>query len=101
MRIQSARAVYRRVSKIIWLQWRSIMIVTFILVDVIFFSVIFIYLNNIQSDLVQHYDNLEPWIMCLITHPKEEDRGQCLDLGASVFVNEATVNAILLMLSVS
>jgi hypothetical protein len=42
---------------------------------------------------------LEPWLLCLIQH--NGDKNQCLDLAASLVVNEATVMAVLMLLSVS
>lgn len=99
MRTRSARAVYRRVRKVLWLQWRGITIVVFILVDVVFFSVVFIWLNSITSHATEDIDELKPYIGCLLQNAK--DPSPCYALGQSLSVDESTVIAILMMLSVA
>ncbi|KAI5375043.1 hypothetical protein J4E82_006343 [Alternaria postmessia] len=99
LRNRSARAVYRRVRKVLYLQWRGITIVVFILVDVIFFSIVFIWLNSVTSHATDNVEELVPYIMCLMenpTNPKE-----CFDLGQDMAVDQSTVTAILMMLSIA
>jgi hypothetical protein len=99
MRTRSARAVYRRVRKVLWLQWRGITVVVFILVDVIFFSVVFIWLNSLTSHAVERMDDLKPFLLCLVQNPT--DPTPCFPLGQGLAVNESTVIAILMMLSIA
>jgi hypothetical protein len=99
VRTRSARAVYRRVSKVVWLQWRGITVVVFILVDVIFFSVVFVYLNAVETHAVDDLDKATPYLLCLMSNPTKPD--SCFELGQALFVNQSTVIAVLLMLSVS
>jgi hypothetical protein len=99
VRTRSAKAVYRRVKKVVWLQWRGLTIVVFILVDVIFFSVVFVYLNSVETDAAEHLDKAMPYLFCLVSNAA--DVSKCFELGQSLFVNMSTVIAILMMLSVS
>jgi hypothetical protein len=99
VRTRSARAVYRRVRKVVWLQWRGITIVVFILVDVIFFSVVFVYLNSVETHAADDLEKAMPFLLCLISNPTTHDK--CYSLGQDLFVNMSTVVAILIMLSVS
>lgn len=99
VRTRSARAVYRRVRKVLWLQWRGITIVVFILVDVIFFSVVFIWLNSLQSHARDDLQDLQPYIQCLIKSPF--DAQPCLQYGQALAINQSTVIAILMMLSIA
>ncbi|KAF2634276.1 hypothetical protein P280DRAFT_280403 [Massarina eburnea CBS 473.64] len=99
VRTRSARAVYRRVRKVLWLQWRGITIVVFILVDVIFFSVVFIYLNSVTMHAVDDVEKAMPFLLCLIKNPANHD--QCAVFAESLFVNKSTVIAILIMLSLA
>jgi hypothetical protein len=99
MRTRSARAVYRRVRKVLWLQWRGITIVVFILVDVIFFSVVFIWLNSLTSHARDNVEELRPFLFCLMNSPS--DPSSCFELGQDLAVNESTVIAILMMLSIA
>lgn len=99
VRTQTARAVYQRLKKVLWLQWRGICIVTIILVDVIFFSIVFVQLDGMQSSILSHLDKVEPWLVCLAANPY--DRDQCLHLVNGWLVNEPTVVAVLLLLSLT
>ena len=81
-----------------WLQWRGITIVVFILVDVIFFSVVFVYLNSMEQSASRNVAKVEPWLFCLIANPNSREK--CFKLGQKQFVNMETVVAILMMLSV-
>lgn len=99
VRTQTARAVYRRLKKVLWLQWRGICIVTIILVDVIFFSIVFVSLDGMQSRVFDHMDKVKPWLVCLAANPT--DKNQCLDLVQGWLVNEPTVGTVLLLLSLA
>ncbi|KAF2750648.1 hypothetical protein M011DRAFT_396426 [Sporormia fimetaria CBS 119925] len=97
VRTRSARAVYRRVRKVLWLQWRGITIVVFILVDVIFFSVVFVYLNATETHAIEDLDTVMPFLMCLVANPK--DPSDCHKKGQDIVVSFDTVIAVLMMLS--
>lgn len=99
VRTRSARVVYRRVRKVLWLQWRGITIVVFILVDVIFFSVVFIWFNSLQSHALDDLDHLQPYLKCLMfSYPAVEP---CLQYGQDLAINQPTVIAVLIMLSIA
>lgn len=99
VRTRSARVVYRRVRKVLWLQWRGITIVVFILVDVIFFSVVFIWLNSLQTHALDDLEDLQPYLQCLmLSFPEVEP---CLQYGQDLAINQSTVIAILMMLSIA
>lgn len=99
VRTRSARAVYRRVKKVVWLQWRGLTIVVFILVDVIFFSVVFVYLNSVETDAAEHLDKAMPYLFCLVSNANNVE--ECFELGQALFVNMSTAIAILMMLSLA
>ena len=100
-RTQSAKAVWRRVRKVIWLQWRSMLIVVFILVDVVFFSITFIFMDNVVTAVTAKHDisRVEPWLLCLFENGRATD--QCFELGQRAIANQGTVIAILFLLAVS
>jgi hypothetical protein len=99
VRARSARAVYRRVRKVLWLQWRGITIVVFILVDVVFFSIVFIYLNAEENHASGDLKSAMPFLGCLMENPAEVEK--CYKLGQALFVNQSTVIAVLMMLSLA
>lgn len=80
------------------LQWRGIAIVVLILADVIFFSIIFVYLDNTTQDSHKNLSKAEPWLFCLILN--RGDKNKCLDMAAKLVVTEATVMAVLILMSV-
>ncbi|KAK4994199.1 hypothetical protein LTR66_005713 [Elasticomyces elasticus] len=99
VRTQTARVVYHRLKKVLWLQWRGIAIVTIILVDVIFFSIVFVYLDDISTSAAADIEKVYPWLLCLVE--EGGDKKKCLGLAAKWLVNEQTVIAVLLLLSAS
>lgn len=99
VRTQTARAVYRRLKKVLWLQWRGICIVSIILVDVVFFSIVFVYLDGLQTSVVNDWHKVEPWLECLAFNPT--DKNKCLGLVTGWLVNEPTVVAVLILLSLT
>jgi hypothetical protein len=90
---------YRRVRGIIQLQWRGIAIVLLIVADVTFFSVVFVFMDDVETNIVRDPTKAEGWLVCLIE--KKGDNNQCTHLAQSLVVNEATIVAVLLLLSVS
>ncbi|KAI5366286.1 hypothetical protein Slin15195_G078070 [Septoria linicola] len=96
---QTARAVFRRLKKVLWLQWRGICIVTIILVDVVFFTIVFVRLDSMQSSVLDNYEKVSPWLACLAANPT--DKNQCLHFVSGWLVPEAAVAAVLLLLSLA
>ena len=101
LRTQSARAVYRRVMKVVWLQWRGMAIVCAVVVDVVAFAVVFLELDRTQLSVTNGESGEETleWIMCIIK--SGGDRSKCYSLADHFMVKESTIIAILILLSVS
>ena len=97
--VVTARAAYRRVSTVIAMQWRGMMIVLIIIVDVVFLAVVFMKMDNETKDQPKNIDKIAPWIICLIEN--RGDKNKCLNKASALLVNEATVLAVLILLSVS
>ena len=99
IRNRSARAVYRRVRKVLYLQWRGITVVVFILVDVIFFSIVFIWLNSVTKHATNNITEVYPYLLCLMSNAN--DPSPCFSLGQNLAIDQSTVTAVLMMLSVA
>ena len=100
IRAHSAKAVYRRVRRVIWLQWRSITISIFLLVDVIFLSIIWIELDNdINAAMRGDLTRFMPYLLCLFESGGEKTK--CFGLGQKTLINESTAIAVLLLLSLT
>ena len=97
----TAKQAYRRVQKVIALQWRGTVIVLIIIVNVVFLAVVFVQMDNTVTAAVQHLERAEPWLLCLVLN--QGNKEACLDKvkAGKLVTNEATVMAVLIMLSVS
>jgi hypothetical protein len=94
----SPRQAYRRVRRVIELQWRGIAIVLLIIADVIFFSVIFVFMDGTASSLQKDPTKAESWILCLVE--SKGNKNKCLDFASALRTSQATVMAVLVLLSV-
>lgn len=95
----SPRQAYRRVRRVIYLQWRGIAIVMIIVADVIFFSIIFVFQDNVVQSVTHDPKIGADWIMCLIR--ESGDKNKCLNEAGDLVINLATMAAVLLLLTVS
>jgi hypothetical protein len=94
----SPRQAYRRIRRVLELQWRGIVIVLLIVADVIFFAVVFVFLDDIEQNLLKNPIKAEDWLKCLVLSGGVKNA--CTKLAEPLVVNEATVMAVLLLLSV-
>ncbi|KAF1989662.1 hypothetical protein K402DRAFT_326001 [Aulographum hederae CBS 113979] len=99
LRTHSAGAVYKRIRIAIFLQWRSIILVVFILGDVIFFSIVFVYFNRQTQSITKDLSRIRPWVSCLIEHGG--DKTDCYTQAEHAFVSEAIVTAVLVLLGIA
>ena len=101
----TARQAYRRVKRVIALQWRGVAIVLLIIAEVVFFAIVFVSMDsNLTNATRDNGAKLEPWLVCLVFSsgdgPKAA-RDACLDRISNVVTSEPTVLAVLICLSVS
>lgn len=102
VRTMTPRQAYRRVRRVIALQWKGIAIVLIIITDVIFFSVVFVFLDNTVEDVKHNPEISEDWIACLVTAiGNGGGKEDCLEEGRKLVVNEGTIFAVLFLLAVS
>lgn len=94
----NARQAYRRVRKVIQLQWRGIMVVLLIITDVAFFAVIFVKMDNNTQNNAANAEKAKPWLLCLAL--SGGNKNACLDKVHDLVVNEATILAVLILLAV-
>lgn len=99
VRTASARQAYHRVKKVIQLQWRGIAIVLLVIGDVIFFSVVFIRMDNGSQLNGAHAVEALPWLECLVLSGGQKNA--CLSKAKNLVESESIVLAVLVMLGVS
>lgn len=99
IRTMTPRQAYRRVRRVIQLQWRGIVIVLVIIADVIFFAIIFVFLDTTVQSIKTDPQKALAWAACLVG--ARGDKNKCLDLANKLVVNLPTVTAVLVLLAVS
>ncbi|KAL1872113.1 hypothetical protein Daus18300_004482 [Diaporthe australafricana] len=99
IRTMTPRQAYRRIRRVIQLQWRGIAIVLIIIADVIFFAVIFVFQDNTIETVKNDPSVALPWILCITVN--DGDKNKCLDQAGSIAVDMATVGAVLILLAMN
>lgn len=99
IRTMTPKQAYRRVRRVIALQWRGIAIVLIIIADVIFFSVVFVFQDNTVEAVKNDSTIARPWALCLLANGG--DKEPCLELASALVVNMPTVGAVLFLLGVN
>ncbi|KAI1447659.1 hypothetical protein F5Y02DRAFT_415657 [Annulohypoxylon stygium] len=99
IRTMTPRQAYRRIRRVVQLQWRGIVIVLIIIADVIFFAVIFVFLDNTVESVRTDPEKALPWAACLIA--ASGDKNKCLDKAKGLVVSLPTVTAVLILLAMN
>jgi len=94
---QGIRAVWKRMQRVLWLQWRGLFLVSLTLSCVVFFSVVFVYLDDNTDITAGNEDKVRPFLTCLIATKGKAD--ECYAYGQSWLVNEAVLGAVLILLT--
>ncbi|CAG8378895.1 unnamed protein product [Penicillium salamii] len=97
VRTVTARQAYRRVRRVLQLQWRGVALVCIIIANVIFFAVVFIKLDNAVAPTARNVQQATPWLLCLAT--TGGDREGCREYAEVIGPNEATLLAVVILLS--
>lgn len=95
----TAGQAYRRVKKVIALQWRGTAIVLIIIINVVFLSVVFVQMDNTVTAAMHNLDKAEPWLLCLVINGG--DKNLCLDKVKPLVASEGAVMAALVLLSLN
>ena len=97
----TARQAYKRIKKVIAIQWRGTAIVMVIIVNVVFLAIIFVQMDNTITGAMQHLEQAKPWLLCLVMN--KGDKNKCLDKvnDAGLVTAEPIVMAVLIILSLN
>ncbi|KAK6842107.1 hypothetical protein PG987_002967 [Apiospora arundinis] len=85
IRTMTPRQAYRRVRRVIQLQWRGIVIVLIIICDVIFFAVIFVFQDNVVQ-AAKTGTRATAWVQCLMT-AQGDKKSECLPHAKNLVMN--------------
>ena len=94
----TARQTYRRVKRVVELQWRGASIVLVMIAEVVFFSVVFVSMDNSTQVNAGLLKKAEPWLTCLVFHGG--NKNECLPLAKNLVKSEGVVLAVLIVLGV-
>lgn len=98
-RAQTIRGVYRRVNRVLSLQWRSLIIAATVTVDVVYLAVVFVILNARIDAVVEDVPMVLPWVYCMVLS-KGEDKEKCLPEAKPLRPRGAILIATLVLLSI-
>jgi hypothetical protein len=95
------RLAWRRVQKVLILQWRSIVLSLFVIIESIYFGTVYAaqVATAKESGKAVHTEQIYNWTMCLIRTGGEKN--ECLDLAKGLSLPEDTAVASFFMVSVS
>lgn len=96
VRTVTARQAYRRVRRVLQLQWRGVALALIIIGNVIFFAVVFINLDNETDPNAANMAKATDWLACLAFGGSKE---QCKQYASAMGPNEATLLAVVYLLS--
>lgn len=98
IRTMTPRQAYRRVRRVLQLQWRGIATVLIIITDVIFFAIVFVFQDNTVQSIKNDPAVATGWITCLVEN--NGDKNPCLGEASGFVVSIATIGAVLILLAV-
>jgi len=95
----TAGQAFRRIQRVVALQWRGVFVVVLILANVVFFATVFLQFDGTTEKTPENQRIGFKWLVCLLQHNGDKDK--CLDVAAELVIPEATALAVLFLLSVS
>ncbi|CZT00371.1 hypothetical protein WAI453_013316 [Rhynchosporium graminicola] len=95
----SPRQALRRIRKVLELQWRGIAIVIVIIADVVFFAVVFVFMDDLEASTLKNPVIAGEWLACLAE--TQGNKNACLNFASDLVINETTVMAVLVLLSLN
>jgi hypothetical protein len=99
-RFGNKRLAWRRVHKVLLMQWRSIVLSVMVIIECLYFGTVYVAQTQAAKEAAkpQHVPQIEAWTLCLISNPDDKDK--CLHLAAPLGIGENTVVASLFIASV-
>lgn len=98
IRTVTPRQAFRRIQRVIALQWRGIMVVIVIITDVIFFATVFLKFEDTTQATSENTLKALKWLQCILKN--DGDKNMCLDVASKMVIPEATAIAVIYLLSV-
>lgn len=93
----TARQAYKRIRRVLQLQWRAVALALVIIGHVILFAVVFVSLNESVKQTPENFKKAEKWLVCL--GATSGDKEFCRKFAGEIGPNAATLLATLILLS--
>ena len=95
------RLAWKRVRKVMAMQWRSIVLSFFVIAQIVYFGTVYVVQveSERQDQTAKHSDLVEVWSACLVL--SGGDKNQCLKLAEPLRLDESKVVASFFMSAVS
>ena len=93
------RDVYKRITKVLQLQWRALTIAILVLIIIVLLSVVFILVDSETLAAAHNAELILPWEICLVQ--TAGDAAACLKYVHGLAPNEALLMATLVILSLT
>ena len=97
IKTRSARATYRRVRKVIALQWRGVVVVMILLISAIYFAIIFQLFDSLSQQAIENPQRTEKWVLCMAANKGKKEA--CLNFVNELSLSEPVVLAVLFLIS--
>ncbi|KAG0638649.1 hypothetical protein HOY80DRAFT_1077532 [Tuber brumale] len=97
VRTVTAGQAFKRIQRVVVLQWRGIFVVVLILADVVFFATVFLQFDGTTEKTRENVQAGFKWLVCLLQN--DGDKEKCLDIAAELVLPETTALAVLFLLS--
>ncbi|RMZ90655.1 hypothetical protein DV736_g2105, partial [Chaetothyriales sp. CBS 134916] len=95
----TARQTYRRVKRVVKLQWRGAAVVLVIIAEVAFFAAVFVSMDNSSQVGERLFQESFPWLLCLVDSGGNKD--ECLHLVGGIVKPQSVVLSVLIVLGLS
>ncbi|TGZ81776.1 hypothetical protein EX30DRAFT_354765 [Ascodesmis nigricans] len=97
IRTVTARQAFRRIQRVVALQWRGILIVIMILADNVYFATVFLAFDGTTKKTQQNIALGFKWANCMAVNGG--DKYACLDIAKTIVIEERNALAVLFLLS--
>lgn len=99
----TTKIMYRRVLKVFWMHWRSTAIIILILLNVMFYSTLYVSVDHKIQQAMQGTEeglaSVMPFLLCLVSNAGEKK--PCFSDAQEAMVDEPTAIACLVLISLS
>ncbi|KAI5798801.1 hypothetical protein EDC01DRAFT_613714 [Geopyxis carbonaria] len=99
VRTVTAAQAFRRIRRVIALQWRGIFVVIIIITDVVFFATVFLQFDGTTQKTPENVRHAYEWLLCVVHN--DGDKTKCQSEANRLVVSEGIAISVLFLLSMN